>query len=184
MRLPDPIAGRECGECTACCVQMSVDDPDLKKADNVACLHMIAGKGCAIHDRLPLTCRTWFCGWRFLHLSDAMRPDRSHVLLAPDTNAPAGYAEGGLRIILMQDDRAALLREELIDFIAKCVAGNVPIFLSWGDGPFAKRGLVNAAVQKAVAEGDKAQFTKILCDMLDEMAQQVAMDIITAQNRA
>src|SRR5579872_3242156 len=184
MRLPDPIPGRECGECTACCVQMSVDDPDLKKADNVACHHLVAGTGCGIHASRPLTCRTWFCGWRFLRLSDAMRPDRSRVLLAPEMGATPGYEKGGLRIILMQEDRDVLLHEELLSFIAKCVAGGVPIFLSWGDGIFAKRGLINEAAKQAVADGDKSAFIRILCGMLDVMAQQVAMEIITAQNRA
>lgn len=181
--LPPPIPGRVCGPCTACCVQMEVDDPDLQKADNVACPHMLAGRGCSIHDRLPVTCRTWFCGWRFLNLSDAMRPDQSNVLLAPELNTPPGYAQGGLRIILMQDDRDALLQDELLSLVAKCVAGNVPVFLSWGDGPRAKRGLINQAAGQAVAAGDKAQFAQVLRGLLDALAQQVAMDVITAQNR-
>ena len=181
--LPDPIPGRECGECTVCCVQMSVDDPDLKKDDNVPCPHMIAHRGCSIHDRLPVTCKAWFCGWRFLNFSEAMRPDRSHVLLAPELRSPPGYAAGGLRIILTHEDREALFRDELLDFIAKCVAGNVPIFLSWGDGAFAKRGLINEETRAAVARGDKAAFIATLRAMLEAMARQVAMDVITAQNR-
>jgi hypothetical protein len=162
---------------------MEVNDPDLVKADNVPCPHMIAHQGCSIHDRLPVTCNAWFCGWRFLRFSDAMRPDRSHVLLAPELQSPPGYAQGGLRIILMEEDREALFRDELLDFIAKCVIGKVPIFLSWGDGVFAKRGLVNEPAGAAVANGDKAEFIRILRRLLDGMAQQVAMEILTAANR-
>jgi hypothetical protein len=183
MKLPDPIPGRDCGACTVCCVQMSVDDPDLKKADNFPCQHL-AGGGCGIYASRPLTCRTWFCGWRFLKLSDAMRPDLSRVLLAPEMGAGPGYEKGGLRIILIDNDGDALFADELLNFIAKCVAGGVPIYLSWGDGAFAKRGLVNDVASAAVSDGDKHAFIAVLRDLLNAMAQQVAMEIITAQNRA
>ena len=81
-------------------------------------------------------------------------------------------------------DRAALLQEELLTLIAKCVRGDVPIFLSWGNGAFAKRALVNDAAKVAVTDGDKTQFIAILQGLLDGMARQVAMDVITAQNQA
>lgn len=183
MSLPEPIAGRECGTCTACCIEMDIDDPALKKADKVACPHMAAGQGCSIHAHRPATCRNWYCGWRFLHLSDAMRPDRSRLLLMPELGTTPGYEEGGLRIVVTDGDRATLLQDEMLDLIAKCVAGGVPIFLSWGDGAFAKRGLVNDAAKKSVAAGDKAAFTAVLREMLEAMAQQVAMEFITAQNQ-
>jgi hypothetical protein len=179
MRLPDPIAGRGCGACTACCVEIAIEDPELQKPDHVACTHMRSGEGCAIHERLPKTCRNWYCGWRFLTLSDAMRPDLSHVMLSPELGAD----KGGLRIVLLDEDRAALEQGELLDLIAKSVAGGVPIFLSWGHGAFAKRALVNDAAREAVAAGDKALFTTVLRDLLDRLAQQVAMEVIAAQNR-
>src|SRR3954471_11816173 len=157
MRLPDPIPGRSCGACTACCVEIAIDDPELQKPDHVACVHMRSGEGCAIHDRLPKTCGNWYCGWRFLTLSDAMRPDLSHVMLSPEL-APGG-GKGGLRIVLLDEDRAALEQSELLDLIAKCISGGVPIFLSWGHGAFAKRALVNDVARAAVAAGDKALFT-------------------------
>jgi hypothetical protein len=182
MSLPEPIAGRECGTCTICCIEMDIDDPALKKPDKVACPHMVAGQGCGIHAHRPATCRDWYCGWRFLHLSDAMRPDRSRLLLMPELGTMPGYEKGGLRIVMTDGDRTTLLQDEMLNLIAKCVIGGVPIFLSWGDGAFAKRGLVNDAVRQAVADGDKNAFVAILSGMLDTMARQVAMDIITAQN--
>ena len=182
MRLPDPIPGRECGACSACCTEMAVNDPELVKPANVACLHLKAGQGCAIHDHLPATCRHWYCGWRFLHLSEAMRPDMSHVLLSPELGTTPGFEKGGLRVVLLHNDRAALWNEGLLSLIAKCVAGEVPIFLSWGDGDFAKRALVNTVAAASVRAGDKAGFTAALEDLLEGLVRQVAMDVITAQN--
>ena len=181
MKLPDPIAGRECGACTACCVEMAVDDPALKKPANQACPHMRGG--CAIHDHLPETCRHWYCGWRFLNLSDAMRPDRSRILLSPELGNTPGYEKGGLRVVLMENDRAALRNEELLALIARCVQGGVPIFLSWGEGDFAKRALVNEQAVASVKAGDKPGFVAALEELLEGLARQVVMDVIAAQNR-
>jgi len=180
MRLPDPTPGRSCGACTACCVEIAIDDPQLQKPDHVACMHMREGQGCTIHDRLPKTCRNWYCGWRFLTLSDAMRPDLSHVMLSPEMG-PSGD-KGGLRIVLLDENRAALEQGELLDLIAKCIAGGIPIFLSWGHAAMAKRVLVNPVAAEAVAAGDKPRFVAVLRDLLAGLVQQVAMDVIAAQN--
>jgi len=180
MRLPDPTPGRGCGACTACCVEIAIDDPELQKPDHVACVHMRAGQGCTIHDRLPKTCRNWYCGWRFLTLSEAMRPDLSHVMLAPELG-PDGN-KGGLRIVLLNEDRAALEHSELLDLVAKCIAGGIPVFLSWGHGALAKRALVNPVAAEAVAAGDKPRFVAVLRDLLARLVQQVAMEAIAAQN--
>lgn len=112
-----------------------------------------------------------------------MRPDRSRVLLAPEMGSAPGYEKGGLRVILVDDDRSALFADELVNFIAKCVAGGVPIHLSWGDGPFAKRALVNDVARDAIGDGNKTAFIAALRELLDALAQQVAMDKLTEQNR-
>ena len=182
MKLPPPIPGRVCGECTACCVELAIDDPQLQKPDHLACLHMRSGQGCGIYAARPATCQNWYCGWRFLNLSDAMRPDISGIMLAPEMGVVEGFVKGGLRIVLLHENRGVLLQEELLDFIARCVKGSVPIFLSWGHGRFAKRALVNHASGEAVANGDKAEFVAILRDLAAGLARQVAMDVITAQN--
>ena len=142
---------------------------------------MLAGEGCAIHATRPQTCRNWYCGWRILHLTDAMRPDRANIMLAPELDAAVDAGKGGLRIVVLNEDRAALLQDELLTLVARCVKGGVPIFLSWGHGAFAKRASVNDVARDAVADGDKAQFTAILRDLLDRLALQVAMETIVAQ---
>ncbi|HEY4077648.1 MAG TPA: hypothetical protein VGM26_12040 [Rhizomicrobium sp.] len=164
MMLPKPIPGRECGGCTVCCVVLAIDDPQLKKAEDVPCEHMRVGKGCVIHDYLPVSCRNWYCGWRFLNLSDAMRPDQSHVLLVPEVGSAAGYEKGGLKIVLAEDEVEALFQDEFLNLISRCVAGGIPIFLHRGTGMSAKRWLVNEPLKNAVAQGDRAVVIAILRD--------------------
>jgi hypothetical protein len=113
---------------------MEIDDPELSKPDCQPCVHLMTGRGCAIQDRKPRTCRTWFCGWRFLHLSDAVRPDRCGVMLAPEPGATPGFEKGGLRVVLVDGDRHGLLNDELLDLLARCVTGgraHFPFLWQW-----------------------------------------------------
>lgn len=176
MQLPPVLPGRVCGECTVCCVELEINDPELSKPDYVACRHMVQG-GCAIHARQPQACRNWFCGWRFLNLSDAMRPDRSGVMLSPELGTTPGQEKGGLRVVLVNGERGGLVNDELLDLLARCIAGGVPIFLSYGNGRFARRALVNDAAGPAIAAGDKPLFLDVLTGLLDAMAGAVNAEI-------
>ncbi|MBO9574377.1 MAG: YkgJ family cysteine cluster protein [Sphingobium sp.] len=82
-RLLGPVlAGRSCGDCTACCTVLTVDTPDFQKPAGVPCQHL-ASHRCGIHDVRPDICRTWFCGWRRLSaLPDEARPDLSGLLVS------------------------------------------------------------------------------------------------------
>lgn len=74
--LPD----RSCGGCTACCVVLTVNTPDLKKPAGTPC-PQLTGNGCSIHDVRPHICRTWFCAWRRVaEMPEEARPDRSGLL--------------------------------------------------------------------------------------------------------
>ncbi len=76
------LAERDCGDCTACCTHLTVASPDFAKPAGVDCVHLGRG-GCTIHAVRPAICRTWFCVWRRVAaLSDAMRPDRSGLLVS------------------------------------------------------------------------------------------------------
>jgi len=180
MQLPPVLPGRVCGECTVCCVELEIDDPALSKPDYVPCPHMIRGGGCGIHARQPQACRSWFCGWRFLNLSDALRPDRCGVMLSPELGAAPGYEKGGLRVVLVNGDRSGLRNDELLDFLARCIKGGVPIFLSYGNGRFARRALVNDAARPTIDAGDKPLFLATLTGFLDVMAAAVNAEIAAA----
>jgi hypothetical protein len=74
---PSPLVGvanRVCGECTACCTIMAVDE--LNKGNYQGCPHD-CGR-CAIYDARPRTCRNWSCGWLLGHIEgdERQRPDK------------------------------------------------------------------------------------------------------------
>lgn len=174
MQLPPPAPGRDCGECTACCVDLAI--AELNKADGVACQHLVAGAcgACGIYETRPNTCRTWFCGWRLLgSLSDAMRPDRSGAMLAPEIGQTDGYRTGGLMIVPLGGDVRGVTAGELVDFIGRCVAAGVPIYLSYGVGANCRRLLVNPLLEPAARAGDRADFVRRMIQLTDEMVAEV-----------
>ena len=95
MVLGPVLAGRECGDCVACCTVLTVDTPDFKKPAGTPCTHLTA-HGCGIHAVRPHICRTWFCGWRRVAaMPDEARPDRSGLLVSLNfERAPRNCFEG------------------------------------------------------------------------------------------
>ena len=104
----------------------------------------------------------------------------AEVPLAPEPGATPGFEKGGLRVVLVDGDRHGLLNDELLDLLARCVAGGVPIFLSYGNGRFAKRALINEPARPAIAAGDKPLLVETLCSLLDAMAEAVNAEIAAA----
>jgi Fe-S-cluster containining protein len=81
---------RECGSCTMCCKTMSVWE--IEKPNNVWCRHVRNYSSCAIYETRPNSCRIFNCLWLRGVGSEAMRPDRSRVVMveAADSDAPEG----------------------------------------------------------------------------------------------
>lgn len=59
----DPVHGRACGSCTACCTQVPV--AELEKPANTRCKHLSYAKRCTIYARRPISCQYWSCRWLF-----------------------------------------------------------------------------------------------------------------------
>src|SRR6266704_976050 len=55
-----PQSGRRCGECTACCTVLAVNE--LHKPMRWACDH-VSCAGCAVYDSRPRGCRQFNCLW-------------------------------------------------------------------------------------------------------------------------
>lgn len=125
------VAGRGCGECTACCKELTIDDPGLKKAANVICPHCVPTLGCGIYPARPDTCRDWYCGWRYLEwLGEEFRPDRCHVLiLLTDKDIPARYRQFGL-VFDVLTGVAAVEDRRVVDVVGALIREDVPVFLS------------------------------------------------------
>lgn len=87
------LPNRECGSCTMCCKTMSVREID--KPNGVWCRHVRDYKSCAIYDERPQSCRTFNCLWLRGIGADAMRPDKSRVVLVEaedEAGGPKGVA--------------------------------------------------------------------------------------------
>lgn len=124
------VAGRECGECTLCCIIPGIDKPDLQKLPKSVCRH--CDKGCAIYETRPEVCREYYCGWRKLEMvPDDWRPDKCGVFVELHYDIPPHFTSRfGLMLILTGNPLKTLRQPFFIDFVARCVGGNFPIFLS------------------------------------------------------
>jgi hypothetical protein len=89
---------RECGSCTMCCKTMSVWE--IEKPNNVWCKHVRNHSSCAIYETRPNSCRSFDCLWLRGIGSDAMRPDRSRVVMVEASDSEAPDAPKGFAAIL------------------------------------------------------------------------------------
>lgn len=68
---------RSCGDCSACCVVMGVEE--LKKDKYKRCTHLCA-KGCGIYETRPQTCKAFECLWLQGMLTSEHRPDKLGIM--------------------------------------------------------------------------------------------------------
>ncbi len=82
---------RSCGDCMECCHSVGVHE--LDKPAGVWCeytstthpLRKLPGKGCAIYDTRPESCREWSCAWLSGAMGGTSRPDRIGIVFIPQT---------------------------------------------------------------------------------------------------
>ena len=104
-----------------------------------------------------------------------MRPDRARILLVPELGTKEGYQIGGLKIVLRDNERAALANDELLNLLAKCILNGVPIYLTCGTG-FAKQVLINDIAKPAVAARRKNEFQRLLYELFDAMTAAIKQE--------
>jgi hypothetical protein len=164
------VAGRECGSCNACCVHLTIDEPELRKAQGIRCHNALADNSCAIYASRPKTCRLYFCGWKILKwIKEPMRPDRSGVLVrlrSDGTGRPTA-------VVFTLLTEAAVHAEGLAESVAAAVQAGVPVYLSVPGPPghTSAIGRINAVLEDAVAARDKAAMLRILAEARAEGAQ-------------
>jgi hypothetical protein len=83
------VADRVCGECTACCTVLAVNE--LKKVSYQTCPHDCGG--CAIYSSRPRSCRSWSCSWLLGRVEgdDRRRPDRLGLIFNREVLAGKSY---------------------------------------------------------------------------------------------
>ena len=163
------VTGRECGECSVCCVVLNVDTKEFQKLPGVPCAHLCAG-GCSIHATRYPVCRQYHCGWRYLEfLGGEWRPDKSGVLIDFQTEGlPSAYPKRpGVRFTLV-DERAKTGDRALLSFIARLIASEVPVVLSVPGPPghFPAGAFLNDALKEPVMNRDLARLETLFSEAL------------------
>jgi hypothetical protein len=164
------VPGRECGTCTVCCYALPIDDAELQKLPGDVCANC-TGRGCRIYEARPRVCRSFFCGWWLLpQLDDDWRPDRSGVLITPQSeNIPENFVlrEGIEFMILAGED--AVRRPGFVETILAFVRREVATFIAIPGpaGYHATRVLLNETLKEHAARSDRQGAQSVLLRVLD-----------------
>jgi len=129
------VAGRECGDCTACCKELVIEDPDFEKDADVWCQNCVAGKGCGIYPDRPETCKEWYCMWRLNDtFGDGLRPDKCGVLFHLTTeHIPDRFAGKTGLAAKATEDYKSFQSPGVAQILATYYGGGVPVFVNFGD---------------------------------------------------
>lgn len=128
------VKDRECGECTICCIELTIEDPELVKLPGVKCKHLSSTGGCAIYQTRPQTCQNWFCMWRFLPLlDDQWRPDNKGILIRQTfDDIPKAYANKIALEFSVIGNRDIIFDIDFIELLGGYILQGFPCFLSIG----------------------------------------------------
>jgi hypothetical protein len=163
------LPGRTCGACVTCCVNTSIDTPQIQKLSGARCRNLCDG-GCAIHASRPPVCRDFFCAWRQLpFLDEDWRPDRSGVMLK------LFVTDGvtGLSLLLTGDPQRTVRRPWFIAFVMAAFRTGVPIWLAI-DGPRGHDGaqrLLNSQEMAAALASSKGAQARVRDELQRVLAQ-------------
>jgi len=127
------VKNRECGECTACCVELVIEDPKLVKLPGVKCKHLKRSGGCGIYQTRPRTCQEWYCMWRFMPLLDkSWRPDQKGVLIKRIfEKIPAGYEKKLALNFEIIGKKSVIHDINFIEVLAGYIVQGFPCFISY-----------------------------------------------------
>jgi hypothetical protein len=103
---------RQCGECTACCTALAVQE--LDKPRYRPCQHL-GEAGCGAYQSRPGSCRDYQCLWLQGFLGDEDRPDRLGVIVTV-TRDPHRPELGNIPM-LVEYQPGALRKPRVIDSI-------------------------------------------------------------------
>lgn len=124
------VPGRGCATCDVCCISLTIDDPDLRKAQGHRCVNLRPDGGCTIYATRPRTCRDFHCGYRRLDwVPDTLRPDLSRVLIGLQFDGPPSDPTRRLGVWFSLLDDAGPEAEGLAETVAAAVAAGMPVWL-------------------------------------------------------
>lgn len=77
---------RSCGQCRECCIHVKVDAFDKPAGVHCQHLNILQDCGaCGIYENRPSECARYTCAWLEGYFPEAMRPDKSGLLLETAT---------------------------------------------------------------------------------------------------
>jgi Fe-S-cluster containining protein len=130
------------------------------------CRNTQRDNSCAIYERRPQTCRTFYCSWRQLKwIRETMRPDISGVLVRMHREISRQTGEERMGVIFMLLNRKALKAEGLAESVAAAFASEVPVYLQVPGPPpsyTSSQARMNDALLHAVMTKDKPAVLEVL----------------------
>jgi hypothetical protein len=146
------VPGRECGDCMACCVDLTISFDQMKKPAGVRCAHRLAN-GCNIYATRPNVCRSFHCLWRRLpNMDESWRPDLSGILMILGDVPPESDARVAVELILIgQPD--ILESDRFVGMIAGFIENGTATYLTVprGSGFLHTHLLMNERLAPAIA---------------------------------
>lgn len=171
------VSGRECGECTVCCIVLQIDDGTFKKPADQVCENLMDKGGCKIYSQRPSVCQDWHCAWRFMpQLDDSWRPDRSGILVKSDEN--------GIIFQPIRDPKVVMTNDRAIELIGGGVAQGIPMsmniptkqgFLSYGIS-------LNEHLEDAVQSRNLVTIQEKMIELIDFAAAKNTSRIPVLEN--
>jgi hypothetical protein len=152
---------RTCGECHACCVELTIDTPEFKKDPLIPCAHLKGGR-CGIYNTRFKICREFLCGWMLSpELKDSLRPDLSGILMLavaqaslPEAYRPAG---NGMQFLVIGGE-AAITGADFTDYVFEQVSRRVGVYLT----ATIPRAMLNPYLEPFVAANDREGARRVL----------------------
>jgi hypothetical protein len=159
------VPGRACGTCSSCCVWLTIDDLELRKAQGHRCGNLRPDDACAIYPTRPRTCRDYYCGFRRLDwVPPTLRPDQSSVLIGLQYDGPPADPNRRLGVSFSLLSDAALEADRLAETVAAAIAAGLPVWLHVPGPPgfTAASARIDAAMREPVRAGKLATVLRIL----------------------
>jgi hypothetical protein len=153
---------RDCGECTACCDVMGVEE--LGKPYYARCSHL--GDDCGIYESRPASCARFRCAWHLGLLGDSIdrRPDKSGLLFDIQS-----WQERGTHLVeIYETTPGALATERHYFLLKKLMAHRSLRDFTWGH-PTAAVYPYGSKIHIGYTVSDRYDWTP----PLDEMPVQV-----------
>ena len=168
------VPNRECGSCSACCVSLHINEPELQKHADIPCPNLSSQGGCGIYPTRPGVCKGWYCVWRLMpSLGDEWRPDKCKVLIRLEPGV------AGFTLQPLDSPNMVLTKPEVLQLVGAAIDGGGEVFISIPTRPgwtSAKTSL-NAPMFSAIQSRDFRQLHASMLAAIEAAQSAVTEEI-------